>query len=541
MKIYLSNLNDKTKNRKSKFPYFRHNKNFTTNMKKNLLITFLFTLITFFCYENNVVAQACESTIDAIVAPITAPIDADGNLTACFNGSDDALYVQDSLPKASLPYVNYVIEFSNGNPLLINDNGAWNSQEQGLRAGDTVKVIGFTYDIGVVDDILGLAGLICTQPSDTIFGIPCGPVLDLINGVNDGEPGLQSLNEALLLAASILDVQIFSVDTAASVLNDVNVMLADLALELCFNYTDPYIISITDCESNCSAAAGIATAPLVTQVCANTQPVDLTVTEFATPPSDTENNLFVIMEESPGVSLWSKTVIGFSVDGSFDFSDKAPGTYCFTNMVHDENINLDILSTCTESTILTINNIISTCLPEGACYSFGTLGSEYCIEVCNFADIDNDGASNDLEDINGNGDLSDDDTDGDGIPNFEDADDDGDGVPTVEEDTNENGDLTDDDEDEDGIPNYLDDEFTVGIFDDYKTINIYPNPSNGQFAINLPSSEYINDIAIYNYLGQSVSYTQQNNTISLISQQSGIYILQLETNVGGYITKLTIQ
>jgi len=495
--------------------------NFTTDMKKNLLTTFLFTLITFFCYKNNVVAQACDASIDPIIASTMASTDADGNLIACANGSNDSLFKQDNLPQASLPNVNYVIEFSNGNPLVINNDGAWNTVEQGLIAGDTVKVSAFTYDIGVVDEILGLAALICTQPTDTLFGIPCAPVLDLISGENDGVPGLQSLNEALILASSILEVQIFSVDTAASVLNGVNEQLSALQLELCFNYTEPYVVAVIDCESNCTAVAGIATAP-VTQVCTDTQATDLVVTEFATPPSDTENNLFVIMEESPGLSLWDKTVIGFSADGSFDFSDKAPGTYCFANMVHDENINLDILSTCTESTMLTINNIISTCLPEGACYNFGALGTEYCIEVCNFADIDNDGASNDLEDINGNGDLTDDDTDG-------------------EEDSNGNGDLTDDDEDEDGIPNYLDDEFTVGIFDDYKTINIYPNPSNGQFAINLPSSEIINDITIYNYLGQSVSYMQQNNTINLISQQSGIYILQLETNVGGYITKLNIQ
>ena len=72
---------------------------------------------------------------------------------------------------------------------------------------------------------------------------------------------------------------------------------------------------------------------------------------------------------------------------------------------------------------------------------------------------DNDGILADNEDINGNGDLNDDDTDGDGIPNYLDFDDDGDNVPTA----SENPDIDDDgnpvdaqDFDGDSIPDYLD-------------------------------------------------------------------------------------
>lgn len=58
------------------------------------------------------------------------------------------------------------------------------------------------------------------------------------------------------------------------------------------------------------------------------------------------------------------------------------------------------------------------------------------------ADHDNDGILDKYEDVNGNGDLWDDDTDGDGKPNFIDLDDDGDGYTTREEityTTTENG------------------------------------------------------------------------------------------------------
>lgn len=73
---------------------------------------------------------------------------------------------------------------------------------------------------------------------------------------------------------------------------------------------------------------------------------------------------------------------------------------------------------------------------------------------------DNDGIPAELEDINGNGNLDDDDTDNDGIPNYIDADDDGDNVLTAQEDENDDDDdnpyTNPLDSDNDGTPDYLD-------------------------------------------------------------------------------------
>lgn len=60
------------------------------------------------------------------------------------------------------------------------------------------------------------------------------------------------------------------------------------------------------------------------------------------------------------------------------------------------------------------------------------------------ADSDGDGVSDAIEDLDGNGDPSNDDTDGDDVPNGLDDDDDDDGIPTRDEDTDGNGDPTDD-------------------------------------------------------------------------------------------------
>lgn len=80
-------------------------------------------------------------------------------------------------------------------------------------------------------------------------------------------------------------------------------------------------------------------------------------------------------------------------------------------------------------------------------------------------DHDGDGILSYLEDLNDDGELTvnfddltdetDDDTDGDGIPNYLDNDDDGDGVLTINEDLNNDGDPTND-IGANGIPNYLD-------------------------------------------------------------------------------------
>ena len=72
------------------------------------------------------------------------------------------------------------------------------------------------------------------------------------------------------------------------------------------------------------------------------------------------------------------------------------------------------------------------------------------------ADHDNDGILTKDEDLNNDGEVTDDNTDGDRNPNFIDPDDDGDGKLTKDEDTNGDGNFNNDDADGDGIPDYLD-------------------------------------------------------------------------------------
>lgn len=195
-------------------------------------------------------AQLCGVTIDDISVPDGAPTDADGNYIANEDGSEDALYKQESTPNASLPNVSYVIEFSNGKPLLINETGEWSTTEQELKYGDVVKVRAFAYDLDSINLALGVAGDLCI-PDPLLDGIfpdvmPCAQIIPLVEGNPDtGDlPGLQGLGEALDLATAITGTTIFSADTAVAVLNELNIAIAIVPLGVCFNSSNVYEVYI---------------------------------------------------------------------------------------------------------------------------------------------------------------------------------------------------------------------------------------------------------------------------------------------------------
>ncbi len=107
-------------------------------------------------------------------------------------------------------------------------------------------------------------------------------------------------------------------------------------------------------------------------------------------------------------------------------------------------------------------------IPSGLAYrntgtGIGTLINKsliFYIDLFDFiqnTDHDNDGVPSYLEDPDGDGDPRNDDTDGDGLPNFADPDDDGDLVPTKDEDANGDGNPGNDfsDPNKPTIPDYL--------------------------------------------------------------------------------------
>ena len=156
---------------------------------------------------------------------------------------------------------------------------------------------------------------------------------------------------------------------------------------------------------------------------------------------------------------------------------------------------------------------------------------------------DDDGIPAEFEDINGNGDLDDDDTDMDGVPNYLDEDDDGDNVSTSNEDVDPNGDgdFSDAlDTDGDGTPNYLDnDDDGDGIETrDEENISQDLNPINDISAdINgVPTEDYLNPNVAVQAIDTSQFYhheIQQTYTITIIVRDFNLSTLtQQELDFG---------
>jgi len=127
------------------------------------------------------------------------------------------------------------------------------------------------------------------------------------------------------------------------------------------------------------------------------------------------------------------------------------------------------------------------------------------------------------------------DTDSDGIPNYLDDDDDGDGTLTIDEDYNGNGDPTDDDINANGIPDYLDANVTNVSTLPSELYSIYPNPTQNNITISfkIPMKEI--NIYIYSSEGKLLQHLHSTNTESYLIQLPpirGIYFIVLETTRG---------
>src|SRR5690606_33995270 len=116
------------------------------------------------------------------------------------------------------------------------------------------------------------------------------------------------------------------------------------------------------------------------------------------------------------------------------------------------------------------------------------------------------------------------DTDNDGIPNHLDMDDDGDGVITMDEDYNGNGDPTDDDLNVNNIPDYLDVEVLNidAISLNTNLFKVYPNPTTNKLFVQFPSEiNFSNpelELKVYNLQGRQILEAKNiliDNTTSL--------------------------
>ena len=132
----------------------------------------------------------------------------------------------------------------------------------------------------------------------------------------------------------------------------------------------------------------------------------------------------------------------------------------------------------------------------------------------------------DDEDRNGDGDLTNDDSDEDTIPDYIDFDDDGDGLKTEDEDVDGDDDPTNDDTDNDGIPNYLDDDDDGdGVLTKFESLI---SDEDGDGIVDYLDSDTLISLTEENTLSNVYIETYNNTFI--------IYSLQLTNASGNTIT-----
>lgn len=133
------------------------------------------------------------------------------------------------------------------------------------------------------------------------------------------------------------------------------------------------------------------------------------------------------------------------------------------------------------------------------------------------------------------------DTDNDTVPNYLDNDDDGDGVPTRNEDYNGNFNPLDDDTNANGLADYLELSVALGnaVFE-RNQFTVYPNPAETKFNIAVKETQNIMAVSLYNVNGQLVKSFKGDfqNEYDIHDLNSGLYLVKIQTSEGEFTSKM---
>ncbi len=280
------------------------------------------------------------STIGSLADP--------GQTTLCSDGSDAVTF---ALPTASLPDVQIVVEI-NGVISTISDDGSFDTST--LMDGDEICYTAFTFDLAAINTLLTTASQLCPiLDCDNTFGIMGvnQAIDDLVNGVNDGMPGLNDLQEALDFAGSFGN-PIGSVQTAGATLDALNAQIGALLGNVCYASSAAVCLTVVDC--------GPTTCPLVIlndnnlptlppAVCADellSLCFDVSVDEATFDPTLVQFNYNLTIDGAPStVTLNTSYLSGGGIDPA------ATGQLCFeaivpagTNPCAPYELSLEIMS-----------------------------------------------------------------------------------------------------------------------------------------------------------------------------------------------------
>lgn len=81
----------------------------------------------------------------------------------------------------------------------------------------------------------------------------------------------------------------------------------------------------------------------------------------------------------------------------------------------------------------------------------------------------------------------------------------------------------------------------INDFKNSKTIFIYPNPSNGTFTVNMENRRQIQNIEVYNVIGDRILQQHSSNQVTIPDAQTGIYFVKIDDGIATYTKKITVQ
>ncbi|MGY5351794.1 Calx-beta domain-containing protein [Wenyingzhuangia sp. IMCC45533] len=298
-----------------------------------------------------------------------------------------------------------------------------------------------------------------TEPTTLTVTIPAGATTATIS--------VPTVNDTTNEPTEVFDVNITGAETTGI---NTAITVTDDNAEGTINDNDatPTVANL----SSSSATEGSAITHTVTLTNASSSAISLaaSLSNGTASNSDYDTDL--------SNAVLSNGVTYNATNGEFDIP---AGVTSFTIAI---NTTTDAIDEENETYVLTVGGQIAA----------GTINDDNCADDPN-GDCDNDGVKNIDEAVTVSGDWKNlnNDTDGDGIPNYLDVDDDGDGVDTKDENVeSRDNDPTNDDTDGDGRPNYLD--------DDDDNDGILTQDENVQSDDNDPTNDDTDGDGIPNYL-----------------------------------------
>lgn len=271
------------------------------------------------------------------------------------------------------------------------------------------------------------------------------------------------------------------------------------------------------------------------------QIVQLELVVLPLPNPNDPFNLYVFDGDGDGFAVFDLT------ENDEILSDNIPSPNIFYFQTFADASNLTNYIVNTENYENSSNpEIIYTAVQNGNTGCFAIRNFLIATDGPGLTDTDNDGLPDVIEDVNNNGDLTDDDTDGDDLPNFQDTDDDGDGTLTAQEDYNNNGSPTDDDTNNNGIPDYLDEEVVLGTNSFLaQAVTLSPNPTQNKLSIIWNTTTTVEHISVHGLDGKLINTTpvlfgETNTVMDLSAVGSGIYFVKIVTQQG-VLTKKVIK